>query len=547
MVAAKGRVDRFAPDAPVRPNTIGRLLDFAFGRLDDPDEPLRWPPDVFAVVAALLKRSGAYVDIVAALPRSARKAKTRARRLSSLGVAWRKSALRPRSPLPSPIRSWWRHLVSQRGISISSLRHEPRLLESLLGLLASSDEACKGVGVLTKRRLDAFDRRAIKLIAKWRASGSSLCRLIHPSVFSVLPKLHTPVSGLTLRSLSHNLAFWDCPEVRPFWNQLNVPRMSPKGLDVLVLPWPLKVSVARFKEGADFSEDAQSGEFVYHVSPACSGFAEKAVAIADEMKARGFPPDVVVLPELSVRPDAYFDLWDSLPDSLVIAGVGSRPRARVRGSNAAMVGIRNSETSLVTRQHKHHRWRLDKGQLGTYGLTSKFSPNLTSWWEQIGMEPRMCQFYCVKPWLTICVLICEDLARQDPVADLVRSVGPNLVIALLLDGPQANWRWSARYATVLADDPRCSVLTVTAAGMVDLYRSNTTHGTDRSVAIWGEPDAPAKPITLAVGSQGIVLRLKGEYKTEWSADQRSDQNGTGYIRVSEILQIGGGTKPTIVR
>jgi len=52
------------------------------------------------------------------------------------------------------------------------------------------------------------------------------------------------------------------------------------------------------------------------------------------------------------------------------------------------------------------------------------------------------------------VLICEDLARLDPVNDLVRAVGPNLVMSLLMDGPQLTTRWPARYATVLADDSR---------------------------------------------------------------------------------------------
>ena len=46
------------------------------------------------------------------------------------------------------------------------------------------------------------------------------------------------------------------------------------------------------------------------------------------------------------------------------------------------------------------------------------------------------------------VLICEDLARQEPAAELIRAVGSNLVIALLMDGPQLNNRWPARYAAV---------------------------------------------------------------------------------------------------
>jgi hypothetical protein len=68
------------------------------------------------------------------------------------------------------------------------------------------------------------------------------------------------------------------------------------------------------------------------------------------------------------------------------------------------------------------------------------------------------------------VLICEDLARQDPAAELVRAVGPNLLVALLMDGPQLANRWPARYAAVLAEDPGTSILTLTSLGMVERSR-----------------------------------------------------------------------------
>jgi 5-methylcytosine-specific restriction enzyme A len=55
----------------------------------------------------------------------------------------------------------------------------------------------------------------------------------------------------------------------------------------------------------------------------------------------------------------------------------------------------------------------------------------------------------------------------------MRSVGPNLVVALLMDGPQLTARWPARYASVLADDPGSSVLTLTSLGMCLRSRSTT--------------------------------------------------------------------------
>ena len=55
--------------------------------------------------------------------------------------------------------------------------------------------------------------------------------------------------------------------------------------------------------------------------------------------------------------------------------------------------------------------------------------------------------------ITIVSLVCEDLAQNDDVAEVIRSVGPTIVSTHLLDRPQLTSRWSARYASVLADDP----------------------------------------------------------------------------------------------
>jgi len=74
-----------------------------------------------------------------------------------------------------------------------------------------------------------------------------------------------------------------------------------------------------------------------------------------------------------------------------------------------------------------------------------------------------CTFYVFRYGMSMATLICEDLARIDPVQTVIRAIGPNLVIALLMDGPQWQRRWSGRYATVLADDPGSAVLSVTLA------------------------------------------------------------------------------------
>lgn len=143
-------------------------------------------------------------------------------------------------------------------------------------------------------------------------------------------------------------------------------------------------------------------------------------------------------------------------------------------------------------------------------------------------------------WLTFAVLICEDLARQDPIAELVRCVGPNLVVALLMDGPQMPDRWSARYATVLAEDPRSSVLTLTSGGMVDLSNAQFGGTSPRSIALWRDAASPrARQIHLQEGAEGVILRLGHKMETEWTADGRSDRGTTGYIVLNGVYQVLG--------
>jgi hypothetical protein len=123
-------------------------------------------------------------------------------------------------------------------------------------------------------------------------------------------------------------------------------------------------------------------------------------------------------------------------------------------------------------------------------------------------------------------LVCEDLAQNDDVADLMRSVGPTLVLTALLDGPQLTSRWSARYASVLADDPGSAVLTLTSMGMAQRSRP---HGRDASpvIALWKDASRGVREISLEAGAHGVVLSVCMSRATRRSADGRWPvDNGT---------------------
>ena len=97
-----------------------------------------------------------------------------------------------------------------------------------------------------------------------------------------------------------------------------------------------------------------------------------------------------------------------------------------------------------------------------------------------------------------------------------------------MDGPLLAARWPARYATVLADDPGSSVLTLTSLGMALLSRP-TGKPPSRVIGLWKDAKngAPCE-IELPPDASAMVLTLSAEYHEEWTADGRSDEGATGY-------------------
>ncbi len=190
------------------------------------------------------------------------------------------------------------------------------------------------------------------------------------------------------------------------------------------------------------------------------------------------------------------------------------------------------------KQYKHHRWQLDNYQIERYGLSS-ILPDKKIWWESMKVSKRRVSFLNVGNRLTISHLVCEDLARQDPISDLIRHVGPSLVVTLLMDGPQLKHRWSYRYASVLSDDPGCSVITLTSWGMTKRY-STGAGLMSKVVALWSESkNSKTREIELADGAEAILLTLKIDMEAEKTADGRMERENeeTSVLRLVDVIQI----------
>jgi len=508
----------------------------------DKKELLIWPPDVFALAASILNKSGAYYRAVSGWERK-RDLDKWVKQISSLGTKWRSNLSQP----PASLLRWQRVIVARKEMPIFETARDDKLCDALLQLCSAADEACKGVGFGLYLPLDdfLFDASLRLAFTGWEAGVSTLCKQVHHSVVRVLPKLHTPQSGITIRSLTHHLALCPAGDVKGKWTERLRPKnTSEHSFNLLIVPWPLRANPAHFRpvdpKHSDLSDmPPEFGFFEYsppennRVNPLRELRSLLTQAQQVVKRIHG-----VVFPELALSAQQHSRISAALmkQDIFLICGIRQPPTSRQKAAeNYFRFDIPFLKDQPVShKQSKHHRWQLDKRQIVQYGLGSCLDIE-SKWWEHISLGNRELYFVVLDDWLTVCALICEDLARQDPVAELVRAVGPNLVIALLMDGPQLTSRWPARYATVLADDPGCSVLTVTSLGMCELSRPPSIQKSLRTVALWKDAKTgEAVPIDLPHDAEGVILTLSREFENEWSADGRDDDCSTGYPTLSGI-------------
>jgi hypothetical protein len=538
-------------------------------------EVLLWPPDVFALVGAVLERTGGYRYVVSKhwppAPPAQKGAKMKSpaghsgawpRYMRDVGARWRWAVAQP-DPMsqveqfPTEILEWWGTAVrfaARTGICQLEARIEKEqrseLLDTLLQLWAAADEACAGAGLPYDPRLFSnsasylnFLREADDCLMRPRGPNqpATLCRAVKSGEVIVLPKLHTPQCGVTLRSLSHHLAFTSMREVVPVWRPLTskISSIAPgtttmdggHSLNLLLLPWPEEIDPVAFSPADAVDRGHPPHRRFNYAPPHRADRAARLEAALKRATAMVGRVDGVVLPELSMESSAATRelatiLWRTNPSGLFIAGVGEMIDGV--GVNKAVVHVKAGDSELEPlEQEKHHRWQLDRAQIEQYGLGGRLDP-FTSWWENTRIGRRRVGFMTLRPWLTMTVLICEDLARQEPVAEVVRAVGPNLVIALLMDGPQLCGRWPARYATVLAEDPGSSVLTLTSIGMAKLCRPGGIKPS-RVIGLWKDRNRAPTEIELPDKAVGVVLSLTYQPQTERSLDHRDDGGGSYHL------------------
>lgn len=545
----------FNTSSSVRPNDsprVSEILAYYHPGLTSSSACPSWPPDLFGLMSVLLELSGAYLAALRSWP-PASEGMSYSDFIGGLAQAWRTSINSNEILIPAPAqiaKLWDEMLESAWNKTTSQLSNDFESAKQCLVLFAIADATCHDLlHPLVDQSNSRFDFRAIKFQFNndTRSGISSIGNRVPPQRLIILPKRRTPQTGLNVRSLSLYLGAVRTAEVHPKWVADNSPMVRIQDSahrNLLLIPWPLKLAPNDFQpvEAAlgEMGNMAPSFGFLTLRDREDSGAVDKILALREEAIKTCGCVDAIVLPEAAMSIDTVNKLRRELSKidnpPAVLTGVSKPAKSGAYpGQNKVAFVPKNSdplETTFI--QHKHHRWQINKSQILQYNLGSALSPNIT-WWEYINLPQRQIHFFQVAPWLTVAPLICEDLARPDPAGELLRAFGPDLVIALLMDGPQLPNRWAARNAMILADDPGCAVLCFTSAGMVDL--SNTNHPNSRRiVALYKDPSTQAREIELPQGADAIVLTLSKSEITEWSADGRSAPQGKDYHPILSGIQ-----------
>lgn len=510
-----------------------------------------------------------------------------------------------------------------------------KVAQSLLTMHAIADIASQGFGIAAnvgENKVLKFAEKLligrIKYSEKTKVGGS--LSTFNNERCRVLPKRHNPGVGITLRSLSSNLAF-NQSAVDVVWRKTQNNGLGDRftkniqednnanKLTILLLPFPLTIKAKDFKGDLKENDSSQTNsvkmpdkygffsydpvyieeeEFILNESKRII----KLIKEANRELLGNLGVDIILLPETSLSLKHFEKLQERLTNnslsglkkipSIIIAGVREsqkelsdemkkwgvrdceaedfnfprnavycqyfdrnppkKKKKEINKGDMNETGNENKKDEIVGKyyngkdpdsevtpkykQYKHHRWQLDISQIRSYGLSSVLDTDKI-WWELIKIPKRRVSFLNVGNKITISHLICEDLARQDPIAELVRHVGPSLVVAILMDGPQLKSRWSSRYATVLSDDPGCSVITLTSLGMIKRYQSGF-RGMSRVIALWNDSSTPhSREIELAQGAEAVLLTLTLDEEKEKTADGRVEQEATSVVKLNDVIQI----------
>jgi len=512
--------------------------------------PPSWPPDLFCVAATLVEASGCYADPGLVLSRNdveRSEKRDRSQLAAAVGDEWRTNGNTP----VAVYDTWSKLLAHERDYVSASAGAGSGWKRAALELLAFADEACRGIGFFPPASPHSqFAEIAVEAMVDAQEAVDrklhmplSLCSAVPPDVACVMPKALTPDVGCTLRSLSLNLALLPSAAMvgAEWYISTKQPTLSREGgnneaFNLLLVPFPYEILGSDFQPDGPAPSGDADGYFALRQNWLPSTGAPKKVSaliegLITEAQGDGDVVHAVVLPETALAAGMADQLARDLSrrfpklELLVCGTLGNRPDG-MAVNEAVVIRMEDGEPVSTLVQKKHHRWRLTPAQVTQYRLSGSL-PGPHDRWERIDVSGRRIQFGVNRREAVVAALVCEDLARFDPVLPVVNAVGPNLVIALLMDGPQLQARWPGRYATVLADDPGSAVLTLTSLGMLKRAR-RANEAVNRCIALWKDQGGEARELMMPDGAGALLLQLRTVLRRQKTLDLRSESGVVTY-------------------
>ncbi|WP_204165197.1 hypothetical protein [Methylobacterium radiodurans] len=446
-------------------------------------------------------------------------------------------------------------------------------------LMAIADEACADIGYQPPPGADWERKWVVKLANNFLAGSAPAAprsrhlrhsnhrptitsSLVDPDVVCVQPKARTPDVGCSLRNLSHNVALLPPRGImRVHW--LTPPTVQSleddTSLNLLLVPFPyaIRTSSFRSRRATPPGSPVAWGWFEVH-QDWLGADADLVVDLVRALLRQAEDHEQIhgiVFPELSLSYEVYERLASCLRDQFpsvqfLVSGASSNCGGDTGNfalashffadATGAAAGSNGRMMATVSRA-KHHRWSLEVSQIRAYGLETAFPDELPEmrWWEDIPLRAREVHVNAMRSASVFSVMICEDLARSDPAHEPLRAIGPNLVFVLLMDGPQLEWRWAARYSTGLAEDPGTSVLTLTSRALVERWNHGKEPGEqDWSIGLWKDEANRAVQIKCEPGQEGVILKLRGKRQVEKTLDGRDNTQTFAWHRLGEPRPLG---------
>jgi hypothetical protein len=502
----------------------------------------QWPPDIFALTSIFLKTTGIYCYTVTPHPENKKRLncgipkKDRTEQIREICSAWYRWITGAQDDLPEELEKCRQTLFAEQDkIESGSYSYSYEYCCAVQKLHMLADEACAGMGILSTAPYGPIS--AIYFLANYLMDAAGTLSRLPKRHGVVLPKMRTPQRGLTIRSFSHHLTFHRS-EVNVLWRTVPWDDRNEKTVNILAIPMPYEMDSQAFCP-CDYTGQEDDGKnFKYFEYKSTQPFkVETVINLLEAAHKEVDRVHIIVFPELALTELDSLELKEALvnnikpPNQFPMIITGIRGKDNERRINQVQLSVFFANKWYDMGQDKHHKWKLDRRQIEQYSLGGRLNVQ-SQWWEAIDLRPpRELTFLVPNGWLTICPLICEDLAQLEPVSDLIRGVGPTLVVAILMDGPQLPHRWPARYVSVLADDPGTSVLTLTSLGMALRSRAKGKP-INRTVALWKDQVTDWEQIELKEGAEAVLLTVTAETNEEFTADGRSD----GGVSARLVLQ-----------